>query len=176
MAERHLLHQRLRDCEPARRLLPDADNQRQHVKIAPAALPAELAADCRKGIRGRIAAAGLSVFLRVSGIPDQLMVPDPDGCLRFPAAAEHGHYRTDTAAVAGPLQMPEQRFSHLKGRLSLAGIYDLQGMPEQPADTAAVIPPGHFGTVRELFRCMMIGSRLSDFIMYCFYALVQLSR
>ncbi|MNE83254.1 hypothetical protein D3C80_1800540 [compost metagenome] len=112
----------------------------------------------------------------ITGIADQLVIPDADRFGRIIATLEHGHHRADTPAVICPLQMTEQRFGHLLRGFSPTGINNLQCVPEQPSDAAAVMPPGHFGAMGQLFCCMAVGATLPYFLTHSPGAFTQLSR
>ncbi|MNW17972.1 hypothetical protein D3C71_2173490 [compost metagenome] len=71
--------------------------------------------------------------------------------------------------------MAEEGLGHLGRAFSLTGIYNLQSVPEQASDAAAVVPPGHFGTMGQLFRRMDVCTRLADLLTHSLQAFTQLS-
>ena len=147
VAQSDLADRRLGDLEQLGFLIADPDDVRQDVEPPAVALPTP-----RPTVLGEpdlVRVADDAVVGPVAGVAQQLVVPDPDLPFAVDHRLEHREQRDDVAVVSGPREMSTAGFVDLPRGLTVAGVGDFEPLPEQSADTAVAVPPGHLRAVFE---------------------------
>lgn len=87
----------------------------------------------------------------VSRIPDQLLVPDPDGVSAVgPLRWKYTDAWTNASFVGRPDQMFLQRRGYVSRICDIAPVHHRQRPPVQPSDTPVAVAPGHANAMKQL--------------------------
>ncbi|KAF9123732.1 hypothetical protein BGX30_001278 [Mortierella sp. GBA39] len=96
----------------------------------------------------------------VPRIADQLVVQDADIAHAGYRRSKYRDRRHDFAAARAAFDMTQQRPGNVAGPLKAPLIDDLHRVPEQAADAAVAVAPGHFCPVNQFLVRMLIHSGL----------------
>lgn len=164
MRQRHLQHSRLRQLIQFGLLPGRLQHQRQQVERASLGAPAQLGDG-----PGELLIPGVShhtVVGAVSGIPDQLVVPDPGHRTARHRLAEDGDRRPQPATAVpvagGQAQVGDKIVEDLVGVAVCPPVQHHQAAPVDPPDTAARVAPGHPCPMHQFRSGMGIGAERFD--------------